>query len=128
MKLEYIHDSLPAESKEAHYLQEVCLRVDRIIGVINSEVAGVALINFLALHTIHFDDEFIINDDCDLTKTLGYELASVAMAALCESPKYKAEEWKDIRLNFNTTAKDYEKHFDEIFSAFLNNEHVDTVE
>lgn len=109
MNIQKIIHSLGQNAPELNYVKEVAQRLGDILGDNLSYIETIALIDLISLNSIRFRDGFIVNDDSELVKTLGYALASIIGSVLCIHPDEEPYWWKDERLNFDSCSKEYEE-------------------
>ena len=114
-------------SLETRYLIEVSRRMAKILNCRSLSVdETVALINILGTRTIRLNDGFLINDEADLTRTIGYEMACSVGAAICEDPDQEPEWWKWKRLSREFESDKYEEAHRKILDEIV--QHPDVLE
>lgn len=99
MRPERITEAFPQGSDEASYLVECARRLEELfIGLQWSVELGLALIALMNAHSIGFDDGFVLGDDSQLSKTIGYLEAELIVSSILQEPNEPAEWWRDMRL------------------------------
>jgi hypothetical protein len=124
MNIEKLHYSAGGPSSMFDYQREVVTRLEDALGSELDLNQSLMLMEILTSCTFVYDDGFIINDERDLIRGIGYSDAAAIVATFWDEPEYdfqwfKAEYFSDY--SFSVGKAELRRIRDELLAAILHN-------
>lgn len=124
MNIDKLLDYTGGLGPEFDHDREVVTRLEDALGSQLDLNQSLMLIQILTSYTFVYDDGFIINDDGDLIRIIGYSDAAAIVAAFWDEPAYdwewfKAEYFSDYL--WSVEATELKKIKEELLASILQN-------
>jgi len=118
MNIQKLHKS-EGSGREFHYLGEVVKRLEKILGPRLAHDEIIALMDIITLYSFQFADGFVLNNDADVTSTIGISSAAAVAACFSQDPHKDWQWWKAEYSAYDRGNEKFQRCYDAILAKIV---------